>query len=108
MNFDILKDSSTKLSVCLEENEVVINYFSIFDTDTFESESMTLSFDRDSFSEELGKLQSEGCMRVTNERTSLTISRKNGYTVELSREGNSTRLMGVEFDVEALEDFLKR
>lgn len=99
MSYEILSDNTTRLSLEIEKETIVANYFSVFDTDTFEADSMSLVFNKEKFLNELKYVWVGGRMAVSNGEGMFAITkRQNSYDIDLVSGNHFEHLKDIDAD----------
>ena len=92
-SINALKTKTTELTFLEENNSITVDYFSIFDTDTFESNSINISFEKGKFLSNFNEFLSTNKLELSNSNGGQLIisendKNRNTYNMELRNEDN--------------------
>jgi len=109
MEYVVLNDSKNSLKISAGE-EVSVSYFSVFDSNTHESDSISLKFDREEFKRMLSVYDDNKSFSISNRYGHMSIIKTadgdSSIRLESSIPSNSFVVSGLAFDFDKLKEIL--
>lgn len=107
MKLSLIDSATNKLCLDSVDDRVDVYYFSIFDSSTFESDEVSLSFKAEAMFSELNRFVQTGEMHLCEDRQSFSIKSCGEYwRIDLNSQNQSHSILNVDIDMKSIVDFI--
>ena len=102
MKIMLINKTTAQLFIESVENHVIISYFSIFDTSTHESESISLKFSKNEFSRAIKDISTKYIINEGDNNLTFIIHDNNSFDMSINNINKSFHIEGVECNFETI------
>jgi len=103
MKLMLINKSTDQLSLDFTDNVVSVSYFSIFNTDTFESDSISMSFSKKVFNDAINQDTDMFVIKEMDNLMMFKINNNDNFDLSLERVGKSFHIKGIEYSFDKIK-----